>query len=1100
MSDTVSAATLVGAVLEQAGYLSQSGLLDGFDAFFLKAGHLVYFIAVVGALTSVALMGSAKMVRYLLIGPIFFWLLVIPRSEIEAVQWKIGSVEKQIGGSSATEVVDEVNFKETPPRVATAFKYYVQFVDAIVAESVEVITAQVDRSDMFFTDRATALHSIVNARISNPTLLGLYDNLLWGKGLDSINGGSACAELMLNALAGTSTQAREAAVEKLGNNIGVVAATTAVQDDITTRLNKIHENREAFERVYAQTDATARVMPNASMRQFLKDHRDHPTLEPLYQKAVVQRDEMSCRDVWNAIAVGAQMEAENIWRDMSGKYREKWKQSNLSEQELAQGEQQLCRDIATKMGAQVDREQHCSLVPLIFINMMRNAATPDHLSRILTRHKERGAFIRSHSNSGLDPQGVDNPKDWLADTDNGSPISRYLHDGTEISADAIANYPEGSVLKEFSFVNRETGEQRYLQANELMDVDSQFDNAFSASLRHRLESVRNSLFAFAMELPYWQGVILYIVAFIYPLWVFVVLVPGRAVNFFRLLLFWLWAKSWDVGFAFVTVYERVLWNLIPSQVPGTSIGVTPSRPDEIGSLIAFYADGLRLDPSYNIYTYYWALSIVVLAIPSITGAAILKGHRAALASFTDASQQMASFVGDRAMSGYGMLKMNNHLLGAHHTMGMARLKQSSSAGGFLGWMATESAATAAQYGGMAAAGQFLKNATTGGTTAGVNNPVAQGLLFGGGVIGIDALLTAPDSQTQSTGTGEKNSLDGIMLPERQQAEGGGVPATASSGSPTSGAGKKVSDLDASTVQTWAGYAAIHAILNGSQGPLEFDDADELKGAPSKIGKLSEVASHGLAQFAAVYKQDITFRSNFDRFVARYYDERVFEHEAIGAAMDPSGGFEMNDYTVNLMNNALASFNQQIAVVYDTANLGMQAAMQAVPVVPNAILGVGLASVGLHATQNPEETAEFLGYDPNASTASPILDPLSPDPQQHGDWLVTPSGVEHYYTGQLLRTPQAGDVNFLGHGGQSPVGTVENYDRLSSYVTASGDSRANEILSDKTVEQAEVSLAQSVVAGGEALVSSFIPDFFKNSDQIESKEFLPMHNNSTTQKE
>ena len=81
--------------------------------------------------------------------------------------------------------------------------------------------------------------------------------------------------------------------------------------------------------------------------------------------------------------------------------------------------------------------------------------------------------------------------------------------------------------------------------------------------RYELARLRQETFTFAMQLPYYQGVLLYFMATAYPFLAFIVLLPGRAHNFLSVPLAWLWVKSWDIGFAVVITLDKIMYNALP---------------------------------------------------------------------------------------------------------------------------------------------------------------------------------------------------------------------------------------------------------------------------------------------------------------------------------------------------------------------------------------------------------------------------------------------------------------------------------------------------------------------------------------------------------
>ena len=90
MSDLSSAGTLVAAVLQTSGLAAQQNLLNNFSAFFESLGALLYVISGIGAVVSVAIFGNYRMARYLFVGPVVFWFLVVPRTPHQGIEWRIG--------------------------------------------------------------------------------------------------------------------------------------------------------------------------------------------------------------------------------------------------------------------------------------------------------------------------------------------------------------------------------------------------------------------------------------------------------------------------------------------------------------------------------------------------------------------------------------------------------------------------------------------------------------------------------------------------------------------------------------------------------------------------------------------------------------------------------------------------------------------------------------------------------------------------------------------------------------------------------------------------------------------------------------------------
>src|SRR5690606_3998958 len=71
------------------------------------------------------------------------------------------------------------------------------------------------------------------------------------------------------------------------------------------------------------------------------------------------------------------------------------------------------KEIAFKMGSP-EEDDSCDLVPIIFMYIMRNATSPDELSRIVNKHKDRMDVTAPSKQLGYQATGVDSASSWQA--------------------------------------------------------------------------------------------------------------------------------------------------------------------------------------------------------------------------------------------------------------------------------------------------------------------------------------------------------------------------------------------------------------------------------------------------------------------------------------------------------------------------------------------------------------------------------------------------------------------------------------------------------------------------------------------------------------
>jgi hypothetical protein len=121
----------------------------------------------------------------------------------------------------------------------------------------------------------------------------------------------------------------------------------------------------------------------------------------------------------------------------------------------------------------------------------------------------------------------------------------------------------------------------------------------------------------ALSMPYVQGIALYLLAMFFPIACFTLLIPSKFKGLLLWMGLWLWIKSWDLGFAFVYILDKFLYNLLPSPMPIS--GKLLENPVDVIKTV------LEVDPTYSAYTYYNILASAMMAVPVITGFLIRRG-------------------------------------------------------------------------------------------------------------------------------------------------------------------------------------------------------------------------------------------------------------------------------------------------------------------------------------------------------------------------------------------------------------------------------------------------------------------------------------------
>lgn len=115
----------------------------------------------------------------------------------------------------------------------------------------------------------------------------------------------------------------------------------------------------------------------------------------------------------------------------------------------------------------------------------------------------------------------------------------------------------------------------------------------SAEGHLRFVAVKNKsseFYQWAMMMPHMQGILLYFLCIGYPFACLLLILPGMHKTLFTWMSFWAWAKLWDLGFAMVMALERSVWAMLGSNA---NIGKT------FGKIVAMQKWGILADgPSY----------------------------------------------------------------------------------------------------------------------------------------------------------------------------------------------------------------------------------------------------------------------------------------------------------------------------------------------------------------------------------------------------------------------------------------------------------------------------------------------------------------------
>lgn len=651
--NVASAGTFVAAVLEHQGYMFQALFLQTFKSFFRDAGALIFLLAGAGAVASYALLGSYRAVRYLVICPVLFWFLVGTTTKSAGVVWRLGDdiprgLNRTSGIENAQSSRDKViKMMHTKMKskgeidIAYAFWLFVKPINDFVTEVNSKLLNRNDISNYMVASKAQGLEIISAALVDDETLVGLIEEGLYG----------SCKEMMIAAQSVARTYVRENAVAEK-----TVILRSERERYLAQYLEHLDDKIPIKDIAYYQMIKNYIGRPGAS-KVFDNDPTAFSENVSSTDTAKRPKEYISCQNAWK-------LTAERIWH-IAATSSNRTLRVATGVASLKQASQVACEELTRKLFKSLkESEKACNFIPAYALSMFYNHMySPDSLQRILERH-----WNKKHL---FDPRQINtwaslNYKDYEPYLDDyghvflwpskvGSPMTLLVPKGTQASKSVIDKtkakvVPVGEIIGLFGM-----------------------EHVMWKTLRiSETARIRQQLFTWSMQLPYFQGIMLFLCAVAYPFLCLVVLLPGKAHHLLNLPLAWFWLKSWDIGMAVVVLVDKVLYNLLPNwNITGDL--ATLDGWIQGDSLPKVISQAHNFDPLGSVHLYYTMLAMLTLGIPAITAAMTIKGKKAVLTPFIDAVKEKSSENAEFASRSKTIVGQNQGSTGALSFAGQARM-------------------------------------------------------------------------------------------------------------------------------------------------------------------------------------------------------------------------------------------------------------------------------------------------------------------------------------------------------------------------------------------------------------------------------------------
>lgn len=635
--DTASAASLISAILEHSGYVTQSEILNDFKSFFRDAGALIYFIALVGGLVSLVVFGSFRASQYLIIGPALYWLLLGPQIEVQGVEHRFGKSEA-MNQDLQQKVGDKTDYK-TKGQVSVAYGFWLFAwpINETVNLLVENITSGLNQEDMLFLSKVEGLELIARSKPESSEFIEMLE------------------QEIVRSCYSSFKIAFDASQNYIKQRL-TVGISAGADIDMSRHQERFQTKVTSFKQEAENTSMPVSIMLTPRLHELIIGQRQGSRAADLFVNGqpVVQ---ISCATAWNVLF-------DELWHHAERAETNKLIKSSGSNSRPDSFSLQ-CKELTRKIYDDEYENNECDIRPGIAMAMLWNHLShDDFVGRIQRRHRTRSEAlnVRQHKvDIGLVSTATGGVGKNLFSLDMNFNAMNRPYISSKVNAPGYRE--EGTVMQ-------------YTLAHGATHVEE------VGLPIYQMVKARQFLYSFALNLPYYQGLLLYILSIAYPFFALVVLIPGKAANFLFLPLAWMWVKSWDVGFAAIFVLERVMYNILPNWSLSPNLRTKQAWTyDQFPEILG---EGYNFSHIQAVSQHYTFLSMAMSAVPAIMGLMTVKGKKAILASFTDAVQRGAESSSSVAGSEYSITASNERAQVLAHLRGAAITSVMNQKGGLEG--------------------------------------------------------------------------------------------------------------------------------------------------------------------------------------------------------------------------------------------------------------------------------------------------------------------------------------------------------------------------------------------------------------------------------
>lgn len=604
MADFIgSSGTLVGAALETVGYYYQSHILDAFlgtggagSSVINDIGGFVYVLGALLAIVTYVFTGKQNFTIWFFVGPTLFFAMMLNRTETAGADWQFGG-EPRDRRQLDYEVQTTMGRTAYVPKVSSVFLWYNAFISNTIRDVVKTMNGVRRNADIKHVVRYQLGGQLMASQVTDPRLRELINVTFFGECNKQLEKGREAASVYSYSANRTAAFAEY--------------QTLAKQRSIQIN-NGAREYLAYFIATYPWLkDLVGQVVTAPASAQLIKT----PEMEASYLTSTNSRtNNPTATGLANFIAQSRTAD-QNIRTELqsyAGTGTEAGDVRNATQAQAAAdgmiGEGKTI-DVQAANEWLENRVFSCHEVWMMLYAALHHEARKN-LDRVVTQGEKTG-LTKDEFVKELETLTV-------AKNDSADDVNARQNRIVQAIAKRIlySEMQKGTLSSLTQKYVRQSGAKKVALVPD-QDLLSEVERE---RVGNRPAQEKTKLMSTAFNLPYYQGVLLYVLGISFPFFTILLLLPGKHSGFLLWFMLWFWVKSWDIGFALAMLMDDVLFSIF--QINNDAVRGAAAHVLDPSMAIAMFSMH-EADPTFDSGTYYTLIAMVMQSIPVVSAYMIL---------------------------------------------------------------------------------------------------------------------------------------------------------------------------------------------------------------------------------------------------------------------------------------------------------------------------------------------------------------------------------------------------------------------------------------------------------------------------------------------